>query len=361
MKKSKIAVSVVMLLSLLGISASAQQISSVRPPNGGGFQDSEMLARAFLRHTTDHYRGNVNTEQKLDNGYTQPICMQFGMGKDMMITNLVINGKNIPLVRPLAGIPVPVSGYHFFDLRLEAYDENESLASTGDYHAKGLRVGDRISVVLQPKMPLIEIPLHDWVSITNIDVMMDGADWLGWCVENGMLIIQPGPFSINARYEVIDRSTGETVARSYIDPFAGKEGDQEAVFSVTQAGGVTPVDLKNITYTGFGGQQFDGHIYREGKALSAKVYSLSGVNRESFTIWVTNLGDGSVTIKKPVEFGEMPEIPTKKVVDEEGMVTYSASEPIDKAVVIVQPASGDTNNTKFGISFQTTRLAFSAP
>lgn len=361
MKKSKIVVSVVMLLSLLGISASAQQISSVRPPDGGGFQDSEMLARAFLQHVTDYFRGNVYTEQKLDNGYTQPICMEFGMGKDMMITNLVINKKNIPLVRPLAGIPVPVSGYHYFDLRLEAYDKNQVLASTGDYHAKGLRVGDRISVVLQPKMPLIEIPLNDRVNITNIDVMIDGADWWGWYVENGMLIIQPGPFSINGKCEVIDRSTGETVARRYIDPFAGKQGDQEAIFSVTQAGGVISVDLSNQAYASwFGGQQFDGHIYREGKALSAKVYSLSGVSGEPFTIHVSNLGDGSVTVKKPVEFGEMPEIPTKKVVDQDGFVSYEVSEPIDNAVVTVRPGVS-TDKGNFTIWFQTTLRAFGAP
>ena len=221
-------------------------------------------------------------------------------------------------------------------------------------------MGDRISVVLQPKMPPIEVPLLDGVSATNIDVMIDGADWWGWCVENGMLIIQPGPFSINGKYEVIDRSTGETVARSYIDPFVGKEGDQAAIFNVTQAGGVTSVDLNNHTYTWFGGQEFDGHIYDEGKARPAKVYSLSSVGRMPFVIRVSNLVGGSVTVKKPVEFGEMPEIPTEKVVDQDGIVTYTASEPIDEAVVTVCPGVS-TDKGNFAISFQNSLRAFSAP
>ncbi len=341
----------IIVAALIAVSSytSNAQSSKIKSPQSGGFQDAETLARAFLLHTTDHYAGWVDAQQMIDQTWV-PIRMRFSMGPDCLITNLVINEKNIPLPEPIAGIPVPDSGYQGFSVSISALDHNGALASSGSFNTNALFKGDAIKIALEPDMPSFKVPLNG-TDPNSISVQMDGVDWWGWGPDGDYMIIQPGPFSIGATYNVVDGNGGR-LAWGRIDPFKDQVLIEDPALNIVRAGGEREARLGEYGYCWFSNQKFDCHVVRNGQAVAAKVYDVPDIGRHHLTIYANNLNGATITIKRPVPSGDMPEVPTLTTTDQYGQVMYYTKEVLDNAVVTVLPPIGKDSANQFQIQFQ---------
>src|ERR1035437_4651622 len=125
MKRKRIVRMVTLLPIVQALTASAADINK--------YEDAEQLAQAYLLHVSDHYSGSLCGQVLSTSNQFVPIKIDFVMTKSLFVTNMAINGTNIPLPKPLGGLPIPDSGYQSANIELCGWDRAGDWASRGSF------------------------------------------------------------------------------------------------------------------------------------------------------------------------------------------------------------------------------------
>ena len=329
---------IVTLLSVL-----VAMITSVSSASAQKFRDAEEMAQAFLLRDADHYTGYVNA-LTVENDRETYLSMEFAMSSDMLITNLSINGTNVPLPKPLYGLPIPKAGFRSFNMSLNALDKGGYMAASGYYWTNSLLRGDKISVLMEPMMPATFVPFPT-ENPDSLMVEITGADGWGWGYDTarGGFVLQIAAGTIGAEYKIIDPN-GDILKRGMIDMFSSTEVvDDNSVVNVHQVGGGTTIRFGGDTYKSFRNQGFKSKVVRDGQLVSALVAGISDLNRRRLYIQSYGVAGVKVEVRRWNANSEMELVPvTHYSYGEKGGDVFYTTEYLDKAVVTIMPPDGQS-------------------
>jgi len=165
--------------------------------------------------------------------------MRFMMrSDDGAITNLTVDGVNIPLSKPIYGLPMGDGGVmRGVWLDIGAYTASGDFAGDGYFSKQEVVNGDNMVVTLIPADIKIPIPLNAPVQ-GRIQVTINGVPYgYGYGVENGQLYVWLPPVGGSYQYVVHD-SNGMVIGSGTIEPFKDVTVDRDAYVGVSYAGNV---------------------------------------------------------------------------------------------------------------------------
>jgi hypothetical protein len=340
-----IAVGIIPLASALR----AQTVPAV--PQGQGYEDAETLAQAFLLHDTDHYTASLYAYGPGGNGPV--VSMDMILNKDLFITNMVINGTNIPLPKPLGGIPIPASGFQDVNIQITAVDKyGATAAQSPRYYTNYLAQGTPLSFSMTPQFPPSAIQIQKGLDPGSIVVNVTGVNggW-GWSYDpsTGLLTIQVyDPSSTDIAYTVTD-SSGGLLAHDFLPFFQQLPGAGTAtnsVFNLHNDGNVVLLSLNANGYANINNTPFDSPVQRNNQYIMGKVVGVTDVGNQKLYIYAGNLYSGTIEVRKWSATGTMDIIPCSTTFDSYGGVTAITSNYVDRVVVTVLPGK-DTAKTVY--------------
>lgn len=332
MKKILISLSVAVAVILSSSFASAQT----------NYPDAEATAQAALRVNADHYTEQFSSYRYVSGSY-QSLTMTAMLNPQLYVTNLTVNGTNIPLPKPLTGLPIPPDGYQNVNIGVQAYDKLGNLAAQGQTNYNYLAQGSQVSVMMIPQFPPVGIQLKPGLDMNSINVQVDGSDGWGWSYDpnTGVLTLYVSEVgSGSASYTIKDTNTGELLAHGPVPFFRGSDGltDTNSVLSMYSPNGYVnfPLGVNGGNYGG--GFQFDSPIVRDGANVMAKVFGVSDVAFQSnLSVYVGTLEPVTLEIRKWSASGEMTLVPYTVQDNEKGFLSVITTVPMDKAVITVIP------------------------
>jgi hypothetical protein len=347
-------VSVPVDVSTSTMSAPVVAIPLVAPvPVGGGggggshaYLDAEKLAQASLRYVIDHYTANLYSSDNNGGGkggsYFQ---MQMGLNTDLYITNLSVNDTNIPLPKPLTGIPLPAAGLQNASINMVAWDKYGQVAAQGYMNTNYLAQGGRISVVMTPRFPPVAVQIGKGFDQSKLSVIIDGANGWGWSYDSstGLVTIYVNDITkTDLNYEIRDGS-GVLLGHGslpWFQAFPGAGGDTNTIFSIQNAGGYITMPLGQNGGSYLSGVKFNSTVTRNDTATRATVICVPDIGNQS-KLYVNTYGVSvaSIEVRKWTESGSMPLVSGMLTTDPYGNTTFVTSQYLDKAVITVVPAN----------------------
>ena len=322
--------------------------ASVPATPGQNYEDAETLAQAFLLHNTDHYIAQLwSYNQSSGTSYS----LNMVLDNNLFITNMTVNSTNIPLPQPLGGIPVPASGYQNVQIQITAVDKYGNTASTGQLITNYLGQGSLVSISMAPQFPPTAIQLQQGLDPNTIAVNLTGVNGWGWSYDpsTGLLTISVfDQTTTDIGYTVTDGSGGLLAHGSlpFFQQIPGAGTGTNSVFDLHNAGGVLVLPLGTNGYNYGNNLPFDSTVTRNGQVVPTKVIGVPDVSNQSkLYINAYNLNGGTIEVRQWSATGTMTLIPCSVTTDAYGDTTMITSEYVDKAVITVLPAQGQTNST----------------
>ena len=340
-------VTVASIASSLILWASAACAQVTTPVAGGGgsggqsYENAETLAQAFLLHDTDHY---VAHGWSYNNSTGAALTMDMILNGNLFITNMMINGTNIPLPQPLAGIPVPSAGYQDFYVQIMAVDRYGNTAAQGEFQTNYLAQGGLISISMTPQFPPVAIQLPKGLDASTLTVSIDSgfSSW-GWSYDptTGLLTISiADPSSTEVGYTVTDGSGGllDHGVLPFFQASPGAGSGTDSVFDLHNDGGYVVMPLGTNGYNYQMSLPFDSYVVRSNQWVSAKVIGVPDVGYQSkLYIYSYNLNGGTIEVRKWSATGAMDIIPCSISNDQYGGTTVITSNYVDRVVLTVLP------------------------
>ena len=344
----------VSVLFAIGLSLTTQAQLTVPSGDGGSgqqFIDAETMAQGFLAFDSTFYKVLLQSQQ--DNGSYYGVNMV--MDGNLFVTNMTVNGTNVPLPEPAAGIPVPDEGFQNVSVQVTAFDKYGNTASMGQTNYPLLAQGTLITVIMSPQFPPTAIQIEKGLDQNSITVSLTGANggW-GWSYDpsTGLLTIQVwDPSTTDIGYEVID-SSGGLLAHGQLPFFQSIPGagtDTNSVFNFHNAGGYINMPLGTNGYNCANSAPFDSTVMRDGQYVPAKVIGVPDVGYQSkLSVWANPyFTDGTtnkigIEVRKWAATGPMELVPSYTTTDSYGDTHTVTSNYVGRVVVTVLPGEGST-------------------
>ena len=352
MKKNTMAkwIAVITAVGIISL-ASALRAQVATPVSGGGgsggqaYEDAETLAQGYLLHDRDHYVASLNSYGPNGNGPV--VSMNMVLNNDLFITNMTVNGTNIPLPKPLGGIPIPASGFQDVNIQITAVDKyGATAAQSPQYYTNYLAQGTPLSFSMTPQFPPSAIQLQKGLDQGSIGVNLTGTTG-GYSYyydpSTGLLTIQVyDPSSTDVGY-TITGGDGGLLAHGTLPFFQQLPGAGTAtnsVFDLHNDGNVVILPIGTNGYNYINNVPFDSNVQRNNQYVPAKVVGVTGVGNQKLYIYAGNLYGGTVEVRQWTATGSMDVVPCTVTTDGYGGVTTITTGYIDRAVVTVLPGKG---------------------
>jgi hypothetical protein len=343
MKKLVSSLIVVLALFVSAFSTKAQE----------QFMDAEALAQATLLHDTERYALELSG---IDENGIRFNCFAI-LDSELMVTNLTINNKSIPLPKPLGGIPLPTNGLWNAYAYVRALDKYGDVGSQGQSNFDYLSKGDRISVMMTPQFPPTGVYIGTDLDPRDLNVEINSSGGWGSSYDprTGIILLEVfNPTTTDLWYRITGYN-GVLLAQDWLpllQPQGGNNASSNSALSLSNAGGVINVTFtQKRQYGQLRKVAFDSAVRREGQIVKAKVITVSGLRDAMlyFSIYTRGGGVGKIEVQKWAPSGPMRFVPIRKIVDEWGNITVATEERLEKAVVTVYPSSEveDTNFEMF--------------
>jgi len=312
------------------------------------YPDAEAIAQAELRFNADHYTESFWSYRNVNGSY-QSLNMFALLNQQLYVTNLTINGTNIPLPKPLSGLPIPPDGYQNVNINVNAMDALGNTSAEGQTNYPYLAQGSSVSLVMVPRFPPVAIQLKPGLNRDSINVQVNGANGWGWSYDpnTGLFILEvSGVANGSASYVIKNNDTGETLAHGGVPFFQGTGGpvtDTNSVLSLSSPDGYLRLPLGSNGGNYGSGFQFDSQIIRNGTNMTAKVFGVPDVSYKSgLSIYVGSTEPVTLEIRKWSATGQMTLVPYTIQDNEKGFISVITTGPIDKAVITVIPQGSIT-------------------
>ena len=317
-------------------------------------EDAEQLAQAFLLHVTDHYSGSLRGQMMSQSNALSPMRIDFIMTKDLFVTNMTVNGTNIPLSRPLGGLPIPDSGYQGASIDLYGWDKGGDWASHGAFNTNIMRKESCVTIVMRPHFPPVAIPVST-SDPNSIEVSLPGANSWSWYYDGtlGAVVISALDTSSEVSYLITD-SLGNILAHGQMPFFQNKNAAVESlVINPQQAGNVREAEVDGPNWW-LSELTFDCTVLRSNVYVPAKVFNVSDVGGKSgLEVYVYGVSRSIIEVRSFSATDQMTLVPTVILNenDEYGWTIVATTQRVDKAVVTVLPPNGIVPPGTFQVGF----------
>ncbi len=302
------------------------------------YQDAEEFARAYLRTKTTHYVLLVGTRIA---GTDQWLNMEYTMdARTLMITNFNVYDTNVPLLKPLSGLPIPTNGYVDFNLTIVGYDAARNRSCHGSWYTNTLVRGDSIHVAVLPEVPPAVIPFVG-DDPNAFELLLDGIS-AGYYYDYGRkaFVVWPNESVdtdyVRATYTIRNRATHDIPAggRGIINFLKGVEIPSESPANIGFVAGLVEVQFSAVggKYQERQSLPFDSVVTRGGKGVSAKVLMVRDIGRRSIYMYVSRVG--AVEVRR-VEQDDV--VPMSMFYNSGNLVGYRVDMPLDDARITVFP------------------------
>lgn len=321
----------------IGIACVSNQMAQAQT----NYMDSESLAQAFLLRDTDHYLVYLSSWNYANGQYTS-FDMRAMLDQSLFVTNLTIMGTNIPLPKPLSGMPIPKSGYGNVNMDVYALDKYGNTGSHGAFQTNYLGQGVPVTVSMIPQFPPVALQLQPGLDPNTIQVQVSGANGWGWSYDpsTGLLTISVWDAGSGSATYVITDSSGGLLAHGslpFFQPVPGAGSDTNSVLNLHNAGGVLKMPLGANGYNYANGVHFDGSVRRKNVDVPAKVIGVPDIGNRKLYVNVYNPDGVYIEIRRWSATGTMEVVPATVTYDKYGNATAVTDGYIDKAVVTITP------------------------
>jgi len=309
---------------------------------GTNYQNSELLARAALNYTIDHYKVYFNA-QNLVNNQWQSANLQLLLDQNLYTIGLTVNGAAIPLPQPLTGVPIPATGYQNVNVTVNALDKNGQQVATGTFNTSFLAQGSPIPVIMIPQFPQTAVQLPTGLAQGSFQIAIIGSNGYGWNYDaiTGLLTINVFGNSTDVGYAVTD-SDGGLISRGPLPFFQATPGagtDTNSVLTLHNAGNWINMPLGTNSYNFAQGVPFDGWANRNGTYVPAKVVNVPDVNNTSkLNVYVSG-PNVKIEVRQWTASGPMTLIPCTVSTDGYGDTTATTSQYVGKCSITVLPTT----------------------
>jgi len=317
------------------------------------YTDSEALAQASLFHTVDHYSVTLQSSTSLGATWQNTI-IQAMLDQNLTVTNLSVNSTNIPLSKPLSGLPIPADGLQNVTVDVAAIDKNGVQGSHGRMSTNYLMAQTPISVTMTPKFPKTAIQLPAGLDQNKINVQVSGVNGWGWSYDpvTGLLTIDTSwgdvPTGIVV-YTVTD-SDGGKLAQGTLPFFLGSSGgnaDPNSVLNLHNAGEYMAMLLGTNGYNYVNGLAYDSSVVRDGTNVAAKVITVPDIaNQSKLYVYVSSQDDVTIEVRKWSATGQMQLVQTTPLYSGSGYQAVTTPY-LDKAVITVIPKNPSSNDSLY--------------
>lgn len=296
------------------------------------YQDAEQFARAYLRTKTTHYVLLVGARPA---GTDTWLNMEYTMdARTLRITNFNFYGTNVPLLKPLPGLPIPTNGYQDFNLSIIGYDAARNQSCHGYMYTNMLVRGDSIAVTVLPEIPsaLVSFTAPD---PNEYEMEFDGASggyYYDWGLKGFVVRLND---SLQAEYTIRHRVTKEIPAggRGVINVFEDVKAPSDSPVNVRHVAGIVEIGLSTGgKYTDRQSLPFDSVVTRDDQGVPAKVLMVRDIGRRWMYMYVSR--GGIVEVRRPEQNDVLP---MRVFYRSDKMVGYSLEMPLDDARVTVFP------------------------
>lgn len=235
--KKLIAVFGVIIISLCTW-VQAQTDTNVNPLN---------VARAFALKTPTHFDCYLRGMMLVSNAYQWTEIQFVARKSDFGITNLVMDGVQIPLGEPLFGLPIGDGGLiKQMWLNVTAKDKYNKYAGNGYLSKEVVMKNDSLIVTIRPWDIKTEIPLGSGVSTKDLDLNIKNFTYgygygPGYGDEEGKFFAYLPPIGGKYEYTLTRRSDNVPVGGGWIEPFKDVVTPNDAYFGTQYEGGVQGV------------------------------------------------------------------------------------------------------------------------
>jgi len=352
-KFSLLAIMAAITFAASTLTSSAQiAVTPAIPVNATGtnYQDSELLARAFLNYNIDHYQVYFSGQNLVSNQW-QYTGIQLGLDPNQYVTNMTVNSVNIPLPHPLTGIPIPATGYQYVNVTVNALDKYGNVAATGNFNTNFLAQGGLIPVTMIPSFPPTAIQLPPGLNQSSINVAVTGSNGWGWSYDpvTGLLTISVFDNSTSVGYTITDNDGG-LIARGTLPFFQAIPGagtDTNSVLELDNAGGVLNLPLGSNGYNYANSLPFDGFAVRNGSYVPAKVVNVPDVGNTSKLYVYVGGPAVKIEVRQLTVSGPMTLIPCTTTTDGYGDTTAITTQYVGKCMVTILPTGTNAPGTFF--------------
>src|SRR3989344_2646992 len=204
------------------------------------------VARGFVMKPPTSFECNLNAKS-LVNDLWQDTWMRFVVRKsDFAITNLVINDVNIPLPKPIFGIPMGNGGrMKDVNLNVDARSSKGAYAGYGYTYLRNVIKGDRIEVILRPGDIKTVLPLPLGTDPNDVELDIEGFPYgYGYgSDENGNFAVYLSPVGGSYPYILRKRSDGSPLGQGTLEPFKEPVTPDEGYVAIRYIGNVVGVEF----------------------------------------------------------------------------------------------------------------------
>lgn len=251
---------IAMFAAVMALLASVNaQVATPVGSGGGSSQgvviegNAEAIARSLLRSKADHYTGYCSynlTSTASEGKGNGDVWMQFVADKDLRITSLTVNGTNIVLDGPIAGIPLPTNGIAYsMDIWINQVNKSGFARANGSFYAQLYRLSD--PVIIQLDVPEVtmsqDFALPDGIDGNDVAVKAANpdSDWIYGNYDGATQTLrlqmdaEAGPID----YVVYNWRTGEKIGSGTAVPFEGSHVNELAPMNVAYKDNIVEAEL----------------------------------------------------------------------------------------------------------------------
>lgn len=308
------------------------------------YADAETLATAYLRTKTAYYAlivgaRNPDTDTWMEMEYTMD-------AKSGLITNFTYFGTNIPLVKPLVGLPIPTNGYRDFNMTVVGFDGSRERSCHGNMYTNALLRGDSIIVSVLPEIPPAFIPFVN-EDPYSYNLFIDGPTmgyYYDWS-RKGFVVWLEG--ITRAGYKIVHQATKIVPPGGVgiVDVSKGTEAPQESPVNVRFIEGIVDVSMAEPGYQYFSKQSFDSTVIRARGEVAAKVFAVRDIGRRTMYIWLNHAGQVEVRSADNDTVLSMAVIYRS-----DNLIGYRVDAPLDNARITVFPDGLPATDSTFEIN-----------
>ena len=334
---------------IAALQAQLSALQNVNESATGGVNPLD-VARAFVLKTPSYYQCSLSGSMLISNSF-QWVQMDFMMGSDFGITNLVINGtNNIPLSQPMYGFPIGDGGLirNVF-LNVNAMTADGQCAGNGYIQEQAVSKGDNLVVILSPAPIQQAIPVDlSKVDANDIRMTIDGFTFgYGYGAQNGVFYAYLPPIGGTYAYTLRRWSDGTVIGTGFITPFQNPVTPSDAYVGISYIGNVIGATFSQPngvdSWVGVPNIQFNCSIpLSDGSIATGKVIF---VDAGSGGLQIIMDGDYKVYVQSATsQDGDMPSVnlQTQNIPGQTQVNTTGMN--VGKVVITIIPKSGSNPN-----------------
>lgn len=260
--------------------------------------DPMTVARGFVMKPPTSFDCSINA-QSLVNDKWEATSMQFTIRKsDFAITKLTVNGVDIPLPKPIFGIPMGNGGHmKSVNLNVSARSATGAYAGYGYTYLQNVVKGDRMEVVLRPGDIKIVLPLPSGIDPNDVVLDVEGF-FYGYGYgsdENGNFAVYLPPIGGSYHYTLRKRSDGTPLGQGVLEPFKKPVTANDSYVAIKYIGNVVGVEFPN--------DRTDAWFTVEGVRFDCEVPTTAGTNMPGKVIFTdVDVGGLALTVWGDVSF-----------------------------------------------------------